>query len=59
MHIELNDEDAQLLREVLHSVVRDLSPEIANTDNPGYRRDLVDRRQRLAAMLDLVGGPLP
>lgn len=59
MQIELSDEDAQLLREVLNSVVKDLSPEIANTDNASYRRDLVDRRQHIAAILEQVGGALP
>lgn len=59
MHLELSDDDAQLLREVLDSVVRDLSPEIADTDNARYRRGLVDRRHHIAAILDAVGGPLP
>jgi len=56
MRLELDDSDVQLLREVLHSVVRDLSPEIADTDNPSYRRELKDRRDRLRAVLDLLGG---
>ena len=54
----LSDVDAELLREVLDSVVRDLSPEIADTDNPAYRRELKERRDRLRAMLDLLGGPV-
>ena len=57
MRLELDDGDLQILREVLHSVVQDLSPEIADTDNPTYRRDLKNRRDRLRAMLDLLGGP--
>jgi hypothetical protein len=57
MRLELDESDVQLLREVLHSVVRDLSPEIADTDNPNYRRDLKNRRDRLRAVLDLLGGP--
>lgn len=59
MQLELSDHDAQLLREVLDLVVRDLSPEIANTDNAQYRRALIDRRGHIAAILDAVGGPLP
>lgn len=59
MQIELNDQDAQLLREVLDLVVRDLSPEIAHTDNARYRRALIDRRGHIAAILDSIGGPLP
>ena len=57
MRLELDDGDLQILREELHWVVRDLSPEIADTDNPTYRRDLKNRRDRLRAMLDLLGGP--
>jgi hypothetical protein len=59
MQVELSDEQAELLREVLDSVVGDLSPEIADTDNPTYRRQLVARRDQLRAILAQVGGPLP
>ena len=45
--LELSVEDNELLGEVLDATIRDLSPEIADTDNPGYRRGLVERRQRL------------
>ncbi|HEY2667959.1 MAG TPA: hypothetical protein VGK51_14080 [Actinomycetota bacterium] len=57
MRLELDDGDLQILREVLHSVVQDLSPEIADTDNPTYRRDLKNRRDRLRALLERLGGP--
>ena len=57
MQLELDDGDLQILREVLHSVVQDLSPEIADTDNPTYRRDLKSRRDRLRAVLERLGGP--
>jgi hypothetical protein len=59
MPIDLNDEEADLLRDVLESVVSDLSPEIADTDNPFYRRELIGRRDRLRAILDKVSGALP
>jgi hypothetical protein len=55
MNIELSDEEAQLLREILDSVVSDLSPEIADTDNPDYRRSLIDRRTHLRAILAKFG----
>ena len=58
MQLELTDGDAELLREVLDSVVRDLRSEIADTDNPDYRRGLIVRRDRLRALLDKVGGPV-
>jgi len=57
MRLELDDGDLQILREVLYSVIQDLSPEIADTDNPVYRRDLKSRRDRLRAMLERLGGP--
>ena len=58
MQLELTDDDAELLQEVLDSVVRDLRSEIADTDNRDYRRGLIARRDRLRALLDQVGGPV-
>jgi len=58
MQLELTGDEAELLQEVLDSVIRDLRSEIADTDNPDYRRGLVDRRERLRALLAKVGGPL-
>jgi hypothetical protein len=52
MKLELSDDDARLLHEVLDTVVSDLSPEIADTDNPQFRRSLEQRRDRLKAILD-------
>jgi hypothetical protein len=57
MRLELDDGDVELLREVLHSVVQDLSAEIADTDNPTYRQELKHRRDRLRAVLEILGGP--
>jgi hypothetical protein len=57
MQLDLSDDDAELLREVLDSAVSNLSPEIVHTDNPGYRRMLKARRDRLRGMLNLLGGP--
>jgi hypothetical protein len=59
MQLELSDEQVEVLRDALDSVVGDLSPEIADTDNPTYRRQLVARRDLLRAILSQVGGPLP
>jgi hypothetical protein len=47
MQLYLSDEEADLLRDVLETVVRDLSPEIADTDNAAYRRELIARREQL------------
>ena len=57
MQIDLNDEDAQLLKDVLTGVISDLSPEIADTDNAEYRRQLKDRRTRLQTILASLSTP--
>lgn len=43
MQVDLSAADVDLLAEVLESVLSDLSPEIADTDNPEYRRSLKER----------------
>lgn len=55
MEIDLEADDVQLLREVLTTVIRDLSPEIADTDNPAFRRDLKARRDHLQKIFDALG----
>ena len=57
MRLDLDDGDLEILRLTLFWVVQDLSPEIADTDNPTYRRGLKNRRDRLRAVLELLGGP--
>ena len=58
MSFDLTEEDLELRREVLRSVISDLSPEIADTDNPSYRRVLIARRDRLRAIVaKLAAGP--
>jgi hypothetical protein len=59
MQLELDDSQAELLRELLDSAFRDLSYEIADTDNRTYKDNLKARRVTLAALLEQVGGPLP
>lgn len=56
MVLDLTDEEVGLLREVLGSVIGALSPEIADTDNPEFRRYLMARRALLRAVLDKIGG---
>jgi hypothetical protein len=51
MQIELDDAQARLLKDVLTAYVSDMSPEIADTDNPAYRRDLETKREHLRAIL--------
>ena len=51
MILELEQPLAEELRDTLSQVISDMSSEIANTDNPGFRRDLGARRDRLRSVL--------
>ncbi|MEZ5144042.1 MAG: hypothetical protein R2726_16205 [Acidimicrobiales bacterium] len=59
MDLHLDDDDVSLLRELLDAAFRDLRMEIADTDNVEYKEGLRSREDRLRALLDQVGGPLP
>jgi hypothetical protein len=56
MELRLDDDQADLLREVLDLTLRDLSYEISDTDNPEYKRGLRDRRDSLRSVRELLGG---
>ncbi|MBV6510441.1 MAG: hypothetical protein JJLCMIEE_03589 [Acidimicrobiales bacterium] len=58
LDLHLSDDDRDLLREILDSAYRDLSYEIADTDNYTFRQQLKDRRERVGRILTEVGGPL-
>ncbi len=49
MQIELDEQEADALRTVLDDAVRDLSHEIADTDNALFREGLRARRDLLQA----------
>jgi hypothetical protein len=53
--VTLSDELVEELRETIGSALGDLSSEIADTDNPGYRLTLKARRDRLQAIIGLLG----
>ncbi len=55
MQVDLSDADVELLTDILSGVISDLSPEIADTDNPTYRRELKERRARIRELLARVG----
>ena len=59
MIIELDESQAELLREVLDSAFRDLRYEVADTDNTTYKEKLRAREAMLGSILSKVGGPLP
>ena len=55
VYVTLSDDLVKELRETIGSALDDLSGEIADTDNPGYRLTLNSRRDRLHAILGLLG----
>jgi hypothetical protein len=55
MKIELTDEQALDLGELLRAALGDLSAEIAGTDNAGYREGLRTRRESLQGVLAQLG----
>jgi hypothetical protein len=58
MTLNVTDEQAAVLREVLDITLRDLSHEIAATDRADYRHMLRARRDALRVVLDALGGPI-
>src|ERR1700760_3525500 len=57
--LELAPEEVDVVRDVLSSAISDLSPEIADTDNPEYRRQLQARRGLLRAAAARPGPGAP
>ena len=58
--VHLGCDAAEALSSVLRSVLSDLSSEIADTDNPAFRRGLLERRRLLegiAAQLTIADAP--
>ena len=56
MDLTLDEGQAEELRTVLDGALGDLSSEIADTDNPGYRAALRERRDRLQQVRAKLGG---
>ncbi len=52
MDIKLDEQQAELVREILSSDLGDLRSEIAHTDNPEYKRELKERETALRRILD-------
>jgi hypothetical protein len=59
MNLQLEDSQAELLREILDSTFRDLRYEVTKTDNSRFKEDLRTRERAVRELLDLLGGPLP
>ncbi len=56
MDLHLDDTQSSYLRKLLTSSLGDLRMEIANTDNPEYRRGLQADEATLRAILAELGG---
>lgn len=56
MILELSQELAEELRITLEEVIGDMSGEIADTDNPAFRRGLQARRERLKSVRSQLDG---
>lgn len=50
-HLDLTDDDARLLRELLKSALLDLRREIAHTDSREFRHTLVERQEGIERLL--------
>ena len=59
MELHLDDDHAEILREVLNRAWREARYEISDTDNASYKRDLRERNEKLGEILAQLGGPLP
>jgi len=59
MQVEFTDAEVELMQQVLDREMRDLSFEIADTDNSRFRDELRARRDTMSGLLDKFGGPLP
>ena len=59
MELQLNDAQAELLREILDHEYREMRYEISNTDGSTFKMELQERRDLLSSILDMLGGTLP
>ena len=54
--LQLAEQDAALLADVIRSYLNDLHDEIAHTENFEFREALQDKQRRLNALLEQLGG---
>ena len=55
--ITLTDDESAAIEKALLSYLRDLRGEIADTDNPAYKRELREERATLESAIAKLGGP--
>ena len=56
MNLDLTQEDAAILRDVIRSYLSDLHDEIVHTENFEFREGLQARQRRLQELLERLGG---
>jgi hypothetical protein len=57
MNLTLSDEQREVLAATLDLVLSELTTEIADTENPAYRRTLHVRRDRLVEIKGMLAQP--
>jgi hypothetical protein len=55
----LEEAEARSLRDLLGASIGDMSMEIADTDNPTFRKELKSRRDRLQRVLEAIDTAIP
>ena len=58
MNLQLNNDEVQILREMLHDYLPGLKFEVARTDAPEIRHVLVKRQTLCERLVDELDGPL-
>lgn len=56
-HLDLNQQDSEVLEDVLESYLSELRMEIADTDLQDYREGLKQKKEVLVKILDELKGP--
>jgi hypothetical protein len=59
MNLQLSDEEGQTLREMLHDYLPVLKFEVARTDRPEIRHELVKRQNLCERLVDVLGVERP
>ena len=58
-HLDLDDHEVAMLREIFESCISDLRMEIADTDSLDYRESLKSRKVLLGRLVDHLDRRLP
>jgi len=56
IHLDLNDEEQQILLEVLENYISDLTMEISDTDRLDFREMLKSRRRAVVKVINALKG---